>query len=51
MEIHDLQLETSNVKQLEDMSDFVTRQVVLKRARPIVSKTKRQNNAMQMLPA
>jgi hypothetical protein len=51
MDIHDVQLEESTVKQLEDMSDFVTRQVVLKRARPIVSKTKRQSNAMQMLPA
>jgi hypothetical protein len=51
MEIHDAQLEESTVKQLEDMSDFVTKQIILKRARPIVSKTKHQSNAGQMLPA
>lgn len=51
MDIHDLQLEASNVKQLEDMADFVAKQVVLKRARPIVSKTERQSNAKQMQPA
>ena len=51
MQIHDLQLEKSTVQQLEDMADFVAKQVVLKRARPIVSKTERQSNAMQMLPA
>lgn len=51
MDIHDVQLEESTVKQLEDMADFVAKQVILKRARPIVSKTKRQSNAGQMLPA
>jgi hypothetical protein len=51
MEIHDAQLEESTVKQLEDMSNFVTKQIILKRARPIVSKTERQSNAGQMLPA
>jgi hypothetical protein len=51
MEIHDAQLEESTVKQLEDMSDFVTKQIILKRARPIVSKTEHQSNAGQMLPA
>lgn len=51
MDIHDLQLEESTVKQLEDMADFVAKQVVLKRARPIVSKKERQSNAEQMLPA
>jgi hypothetical protein len=51
MQIHDLQLEKSTVQQLEDMADFVAKQVVLKRARPIVSKTKYQSNAGQMLPA
>jgi hypothetical protein len=51
MEIHDAQLEESTVKQLEDMSDFVTKQIILKRARPIVSKAERQSNAGQMLPA
>ena len=51
MEIHDAQLEESTVKQLEDMSDFVTKQIILKRARPILSKTEHQSNAGQMLPA
>jgi hypothetical protein len=51
MDVHDLQLETSSVKQLEDMTDFVKKQIILKRARPIVSKTKHQSNARQMLPA
>jgi hypothetical protein len=51
MEIHDVQLEQSTVKQLEDMADFVAKQIVLKRARPIVSKTERQSSAKQMLPA
>jgi len=51
MEIHDVQLEQSTVKQLEDMADFVAKQIVLKRARPIVSKTERQSSAEQMLPA
>jgi hypothetical protein len=51
MDVHDLQLEESTVKQLEDMADFVAKQIVLKRARPIVSKTERQSNAEQMLPA
>jgi hypothetical protein len=51
MDVHDVQLEESTVKQLEDMADFVARQVILKRARPIVSKTERQSNAGQMLPA
>jgi hypothetical protein len=51
MDIHDLQLEESTVKQLEDMADFVAKQVVLKRARPIVSKKEHQSNAEQMLPA
>jgi len=51
MEIHDAQLEQSTVKQLEDMSDFVAKQIILKRARPIVSKTERQSSVKQMLPA
>jgi hypothetical protein len=51
MDVHDLQLETSSVKQLEDMADFVAKQIILKRARPIVSKTKHQSNEGQMLPA
>jgi hypothetical protein len=51
MDIHDVQLEESTVKQLEDMADFVAKQVILKRARAIVSKTARQSNAEQMQPA
>jgi hypothetical protein len=51
MDIHDVQLEESTVKQLEDMADFVAKQVILKRARAIVSRTARQSNAEQMQPA
>jgi len=51
MDVHDVQLEESTVKQLEDMADFVAKQIILKRARPIVRKTERQSNAMQMQPA
>jgi hypothetical protein len=40
MDIHDVQLEESNVKQLEDMADFVAKQIILKRARPIVKSTR-----------
>jgi hypothetical protein len=47
MEIHDAQLEQSTVKQLEEMSDFVTRQIILKRARPIISKSEHQNTQEQ----
>jgi hypothetical protein len=49
MEIHDLQLEVATVKELEDMTDFVTKQIILKRARPIVSKQERQNTPEQTL--
>ena len=35
MDIHDLQLETSTVKELEDMTAFVTKQIQLKKARAI----------------
>jgi hypothetical protein len=51
MDVHDVQLEKSTVKQLEDMANFVAKQVILKRARAIVSKTERQSNAEQMQPA
>jgi len=47
MEIHDAQLEQSTVKQLEEMSDFVTRQIILKRARPIISKSEHQSTQEQ----
>jgi hypothetical protein len=49
MEIHDAQLEVATVKELEDMTDFVTKQIILKRARPIVSKQERQNTPEQTL--
>lgn len=47
MEIHDAQLEQSTVKQLEEMSDFVTKQIILKRARPIISKSEHQSTQEQ----
>jgi hypothetical protein len=50
MEIHDRQLEESTVFMLEKMTDFVTKQIILKRARPIV-KQERQSKPEQMLPA
>jgi hypothetical protein len=43
MEIHDAQLEQSTVKELEDMTDYVTKQIINRKARPIVSKTERQS--------
>ena len=43
MEIHDAQLEQSTVKELEKMTDFVLKQIILKRARPIVSTSERQS--------
>jgi hypothetical protein len=39
MDIHDLQLEASTVKELESMADYVAKQIILKRARPIVKST------------
>ena len=49
MEVHDRQLEASNVKELEKMTDYVRHQILHKRARPIISKQERQSNAEQML--
>jgi len=43
MEIHDAQLEQSTVQELEKMTDFVMKQIILKRARPIVSTSERQS--------
>ena len=43
MEIHDAQLEQSTVQELEKMTDFVLKQIILKRARPIVSKSEYQS--------
>jgi hypothetical protein len=50
MEIHDVQLEQSTVKELEEMTAYVTKQIILKRARAIV-KPERQTKPAQMLPA
>jgi hypothetical protein len=50
MEIHDVQLEQSTVKELEEMTAYVTKQIILKRARPIVSKQECQSKLEQMLP-
>jgi hypothetical protein len=43
MEIHDQQLEQSTVQELEKMTDFVVKQIILKKARPIVSTIEHQN--------
>jgi hypothetical protein len=48
MDIHDLQIEQSTVKELEEMSNYVTHQILHKRARPI-KRTARQNNEVQTL--
>lgn len=50
IEIHDQQLEQSTVKELEKMTAYVTKQIILKRARAIV-KPERQTKPAQMLPA
>jgi hypothetical protein len=50
MEIHDVQLEQSTVKELEEMTAYVTKQIILNRARAIV-KPERQTKPEQMLPA
>jgi len=50
MEIHDAQLEQSTVKELEEMTAYVTKQILLKRARPIV-KSEHQSKPEQVLPA
>lgn len=49
MELHDLQLKSSSVQELEKMADYVRHQILHKRARPIISKQERQSNAEQML--
>lgn len=43
MEIHDVQLEQSTVQELEKMTDFVVKQITLKKARPIVSMSEHQS--------
>lgn len=43
MEIHDAQLEQSTVQEMEKMTDFVVKQIILKRARPIISKSEHQS--------
>lgn len=43
MEVHDAQLEQSTVQELEKMIDFVLKQIILKKARPIISTLEHQN--------
>ena len=40
IDIHDAQLEESTIKELENMIDYVTKQIRLKKARPIIVKEK-----------
>jgi hypothetical protein len=40
MDVHDLQLENSMISELEQMADYVTHQILHKRARPIVKSTR-----------
>ena len=40
IDIHDAQLEESTIKELEKMIDYVTKQIRLKKARPIIVKEK-----------
>ena len=47
MEIHDVQLEKSTVQELEKMTDFVVKQIILKKARPIISKSEHQSTQEQ----
>lgn len=51
MEIHDVQLEQSTVQELEKMTDFVVKQITLKKARPIVSRSEHQNMQEPKQPA
>ena len=51
MEIHDVQLEQSTVQELEKMTDFVVKQITLKKARPIVSKSEHQSMQEPKQPA
>jgi hypothetical protein len=49
MDVHDVQLEQSTVQELEKMTAFVVKQIILKKARPIVSTIERQSMPEQML--
>lgn len=51
MEIHDVQLEQSTVQELEKMTDFVVKQITLKKARPIVSRSEHQSMQEPKQPA
>lgn len=51
MDVHDQQLEESTVAMLEKMTDYVTKQIILKRARPIFSKSECQSKQEQMQSA
>lgn len=48
MDVHDVQLEQSTVQELEKMTAYVTKQIILKRARPIVSTIEHQTMQEQM---
>ena len=48
MDVHDLQIESSSVQELEKMTDYVTRQIRHKKARPI-KRTAHQSNEGQTL--
>ena len=43
MEVHDAQLEQSTVQEMEKMTDFVVKQIILKKARPIISRSEHQS--------
>ena len=43
IEVHDAQLDQSTVQELEKMTDFVVKQIILNKARPIVSKSVTQD--------
>jgi len=49
MDVHDVQLEQSTVQELEKMTAFVMKQIILKKARPIVSTIEHQSMPEQML--
>ena len=51
MEIHDVQLEQSTVQELEKMTDFVVKQITLKKARPIISRSEHQSMQEPKQPA
>lgn len=51
IEVHDAQLDQSTVQELEKMTDFVVKQITLKKARPIVSMSEHQSMQEPKQPA